>query len=57
MVIAIILVINNNPQKTYPIAQYAVAWYRLHSLPVDKSTVAGQEQMMMPFICSCRNKK
>ena len=28
----IILVINNNPQKTYRIAQYTVAWYRLLSL-------------------------
>jgi hypothetical protein len=28
----ILLVINNIPQKTYRIAQYTVAWYRLHSL-------------------------
>jgi hypothetical protein len=32
MVKTIILVINNTPQKTYRIAQYTVAWYRLHSL-------------------------
>jgi hypothetical protein len=32
MVKTIKLVINNTPQKTHRIAQYTVAWYRLHAL-------------------------
>ncbi len=32
MVKAIILVINNTPQKTYRIAQYTDSWNRFHSL-------------------------
>jgi len=33
MVKAIILVINNTPQKTHRIAQYTDSWNRFHSLP------------------------
>jgi hypothetical protein len=41
MVKAIILVINNTPQKTYRIAQYTDSWNRFHSLPTMRDCLEG----------------
>jgi hypothetical protein len=48
MVKAIILVINNTPQKTYRIAQYTDSWNQLHSLVLSPTYIASQGLSVLP---------